>query len=357
MLVGSKYSYALFNTADAGGGAPEATPPPATPDLTVDGEVPAAAPTEVAPNSFSEDENWALSAFDHMQKDYDEDEPIGDEPPASAQPIPPHGEIPEGTKSPSSQTQQTPVTPPVSTPPVAVPAVQSGVPGVGVAGQQPTAQAVSPPVPAADPTKMYEDLVAQVAKYGKEFTDKLAAERYQIDPKVAEELGFTPEQAAFLSKLVAQTHVEVVQSTSQMQAERLPVFVQGLLSARAENQRREDEFFGQWPQLKGQDRGELLKVFQAVNSLNPNLKGADWSRKAGEMASMHFGLPMQTNGSVGSQQPPAGQVPIATPGRVVRPNGAGGAYIPAGPRTTPSLAPPPKGEWENFLEQMQKDYD
>jgi hypothetical protein len=356
MLVGSKYSYAVFNTPDGGaGGAPVANPelsPASPPAPNPEGGAPE--PTPAA--DFDAQDNWILDAFNEMQRDDDEEEQPVDPTPQPVDHLDAHASIPGEASPPSAQTVATPGEPAATTPVPGTPAV--GVPAqqVGASTQQPVSAAGAEAQPqVGDPTKMWEDAVQQIAKFSKEFTEKLAAEQYQIDEKTADELGFTPEQAKLISKMMAQTHVNIVQSTSQMQAQQLPAYMAGMLKAREENQRRETEFFDQWPQLKQADRKKLAEVFQAVNTLNPGLKGAEWSKKAGEMACMHFGVPaQQPQAAVGSQPPARQQVQVLTPGRVVRPNGAL-PHLPAGPRTTPGMPVPQKSQWETITEFMLRD--
>ena len=350
MFVGSKYSYALFNTAGEGGSPPSSDsgsiPPPISPSE--------GGATPVSDTSFSEEENWALEAFTKMNEDEPDDNegPIP-EPESGAQ-----APVPEGTVSPSQQTVATPGQPPASMPPAGTPAVGSPAPGVGVPGMPAQVVPTVAPPPPGNPTQTPEDLAAELAKFGKEFTDKLAKERYNIDPKKAEELGFTAEQAELLSRMFAAVHVEVVSSQSQMQAQQLPVYVQGLIAAQRENSAREEKFYGAWPQLRGKDPEQLAKVFQAVNTLNPDLKGEAWMKKAGEMACTHFGVPVQNPGAGNGSAAPAGQPQqVLTPGRVVRPNGAYGAYTPAGSRTLPSPPAAQKGHWDLMTEMMERDYD
>jgi hypothetical protein len=134
-----------------------------------------------------------------------------------------------------------------------------------------------------------------------------------------------------------------------MQAKQLPVFVHGLLEARNKNQEAENRFFDKWPQLKAVDRGELKKVFQTYRSLNPNADPETFIEKAGQLACVQLGVPLQV---APAAAPQTQQMQVRTLGPVVRPNGAA-PHVPVGSGTAPAPVAPQLSEIERMFELLK----
>jgi hypothetical protein len=183
------------------------------------------------------------------------------------------------------------------------------------------------------------------------FIEKLATEQYALSEKQIDELGLTPEAAKLWALQLASVHVNSTASITQMQAQQLPAYLNGILEARTQSQRKEDEFFGAFPQLRAAPKDQLARVFQAVSQIHPGLKGPEWQKKAGEMACVSLGIPLEpapkANGS--------GQVHqnVRTPGPVVRQTN-GLAHYPAGTSTAPAPVAPQMSEWESFQRLLQR---
>ena len=331
----------LFNVPDSGGASPPG--PPAEPPTN---------PTDPNPDAVSQEDSWVLGHFEALQADEAGEDldssitgdaaPEGDPPQVSVQAEKPEGAIP------SEQTGKTPGTEgAIATPPQGIPVVNSPAPQVGNGAQPVAGQGTAQPPP--DPTQIWALMAKGMAEKRAEFIGKLA-ERHVLPEKELEELGFTPEQGKFLANLVARAQFEATSSVTQMQAEQLPVYLNSMLEARVANQRKEDEFFGKFPQLKAAPRDQLGQVFQAVSQLHPNLKGDAWAKKAGEMACISLGLPLQVE-----SQPAvtANNQQVRTPGPIVRrTNGVG--HIPVGTSTAPGPAVPQKSEIETFFDLLQR---
>lgn len=336
----------LFDTpgepSGAGGGA--ATPPVEPP----------ANPTDSNPEKIGEADEWVLGHFDALVSD-DANEDIDAAPVEPAAPIPasvsPQGEKPEGVSPPSPPTREVPQGQPALATPAVLPVVQApSAPVVGAVGNQTVSQVPLAPTSPPDPTRIMADIARGIQEQKAAFIDQLA-KSYEMTEKEADDLGFTPEQARYLARAQARAQVEATASITQMQSEQLPAFVNGIQAARSENQRREDEFFGQYPELRAAPKDQLARVFQAVNGLHPNLRGADWSKKAGEMALVSLGIQRQqqpvANGQVGAPQT------IRTPGPIVRQtNGLG--HLPIGTSTAPAPVAPQLSETERFFQLLQQ---
>jgi len=337
VTFGSKYVYALYNAPDTGGSPPG---PPAEPPTN---------PTDPNPDAVTQEDSWVLGHFEALQADdagEDLDSSITGEAPAEAAPEPvsaqagkPEGEIP------SEPTGKTPGTQgAIATPPEGIPVVQAPAPQVGNQAQPVTGQETSQPP--ADPTQIWALMAKGMAEKRAEFIEKLA-ERHVLPEKELEEAGLTPEIGKLLARLVAKAQFEATSSVTQMQAEQLPVYLNSMLEARVANQRKEDEFFGKFPGLKAAPKDQLGQVFQAVNQLHPNLKGEAWMKKAGEMAHVSLGIPLQVD------QPVASNQQVRTPGPIVRRTN-GVAHLPVATSTAPGPAVPKKSEIESFFELLQR---
>lgn len=346
MLIWNKYFPAFEVPGEPSGGG-VSTPPVEPPSN----------PTDANPEAISQSDEWVLGHFDGLQAD-DAQEDITSvepatqvpevQPSALAEQVSAQAGRPEGA-SPSVPTGQAPpASAAIATPAPVTAAPSAQVPPVGAAATQPAALVPQTPNPQApDPTQIMSQIARGIEQQKAEFIKELANTRYALSEKDADELGLTPEQAKLWAQRQATQHVDIVASITQMQAQNLPVFLNGMLEAKTVNQRREDEFFTQWPQLKAQPKDKLVEIFKAVNTLNPDLKGEAWSKRAGEMACLQLGVPMQqVNGGV-----QVSQQQVRTPGPIVR-SVPGMSHQPVGTSTAP--APTAQlSEAENFFRLLQ----
>ncbi len=311
-------------------------------------------PTDPNPDAIGEADAWVMDHFDAMRDDDAQEEMGLVEPVAPIPTVSAPAENPEGVSSPPSQQTGkgpeggTAIATPVSPPPIPT----SPAPVVGASGNQPASQGVNPPPPPPDPTQIYSQLASAVEKQRAGIIDGLI-KTYQMSEKEADDLGFTPQQAAWFARQKAEAHYEATRSMIQMQAEQLPGFVNAQVQSRSENQRREDEFFGEFPELRSADKSQLGQILQMTSQIHPNLRGAEWRKKAGETALATLGIQRQTQvASNGRAAPPSPQQ-IRTPGPIVRQvNGL--MHLPAGTATAPPPAVAQKSEMEKFFDLLQR---
>ncbi len=342
-----KYYSAVF-AGDAGGAGdpPAASAPPAAPPSN---------PTDPNPEAISSEDSWVLGQFDAMRAD-DASEDIDMVEPSA--PIPVSGETPENPEGgnppsvPTGNGQEPPRA--VATPLPVVSAPTTQAPQVGVSGNQPAGQGAQPSPPPLDPTSIMSQLAAGMTAQREGLITQLA-KRYELSEADADKLGFTTEQAKFLARMKAEAQFEAVSSLTQMQAEQLPAFLNGHIEARTANQRKEDEFFGEWSQLRSVPKDKLGQVLEMTSKLHPTLRGAEWRKKAGELACVSFGLsPVPTPvGSNGRAQPQAQNQQVRTPGPVVR-SSNGLPHLPAGTSTTPAAPGQQMTEAERFFRLLQQ---
>src|SRR5581483_5247153 len=289
-----------FDAANEGGsgGAPPAAPasiPAPTPTPTQEGPAPAGEARELEGSDSSMD--FVLNAFDPMMSDLEEEDireiqqaaataPAGS--PEGTQGAPPPAQTKEGTQPAAAPTP--PPAPVSATPPVAQPSAVS-TPPPQQAQQPPAAQA---PVGEIEPSRILDQIAEGIVQQQEAFTKALAEQQYKLDPKELESLGFLPEQAAAISQLQAKVHVNVVSSMTQMMAKQLPVMVNGLLQAKEKSQQAENEFFTQWPQLRGQEKQPVLRqVMATYRQMNPQAKPEEFIKTTGAMACAILGIPLQ----------------------------------------------------------------
>ncbi len=337
-----KYFLPVFAEGDGAGSSPPA--PPADPPSN---------PTDPNPEALASEDSWLLGQFDAMRADdASEDIDMVVEPTA---PAPVSGETPEkpeGVLPPSQQAvagQETPRA--VATPLPVVSAPTTLPPAVGVSGNQLAGQPASPAPPPLDPTRIMAQIAEGIQNQRQAFIEKLATEQYALSEKQMDDLGLTPEAAKLWALQMASVHVNATQSITRMQAEQLPAYVEGLHRARSENQRKEDEFFGEFPELRSAPKDQLGQVLQMVSQIHPTLKGVEWRKKAGETALATLGIQRQAPQANGRAQAPPPQQ-IRTPGPIVRQTN-GLAYAPSGTSTTPAPAEAPMSDAEKFFRLLQ----
>lgn len=336
-----KYIQPAFEGENGAGTSP-AAPPSAPPSN----------PTDLNPEAISSSDEWVLGQFDAMVADDNSEdieivEPVAPIPnQVSAQAGNPEPATPASV--PTGNGQEPPRA--VATPLPVVSAPTAPAPQVGVSGNQPAGQVATQPPPPLDPTSIMSQLAAGMLAQREGLIDQLA-KRYEMSEADADKLGFTTEQAKFLARMKAEAQFEAVSSLTHMQAEQLPAFLNGHIEARTANQRKEDEFFGEWSQLRSVPKDKLGQVLEMTSKLHPTLRGAEWRKKAGELACVSFGLsPVPT--PVGSNGQPSAQPAVRTPGPVVRATG-GLPHLPAGTSTTPASGQPQMTEAERFFRLLQ----
>lgn len=343
MLFGNKIQANFEVPGEPTGGAT----PVATPSAPVE---PPSNPTDPNPEAISSSDEWVLGQFDAMRAD-DASEDIDIVEPVAPIPVSPQGENPDPAMPGSPQTGEAPKPlAALATPVPVVSAQPPPVPVVGASANQPVSPAPLAQTSAPDPTSIMAQIAEGIQQQKAAFVEHLA-KQYLMSEKEADELGFTPEQVRYFARMKAEAQIEATVSIARMQAEQLPGVVNGIANARSENQRREDEFFGQWPALRAAPKDSLAKIFQAVNQLHPDLKGGDWSRKAGEMAHVSLGIPVQ---QVAASTPQGNQPQtIRTPGPIVRQTN-GLMHLPAGTSTAPAPVAPQMSESERFFRLLQQ---
>ncbi len=310
-------------------------------------------PTDPNPDAVSEADAWVMDHFDAMRDDDAQEEMGLVEPVAPIPQVSPPGEIPEGASSPpSQQTGEVPgVVPAIATPVTPLPVTTPPAPVVGASGNQIASQPVSPAPPPLDPTQVLSQLASAVESQRAGIVEGLT-KNYLMSEKEADELGFTPQQAAWFARQKAEAHYEATRSMIQMQSEQLPGFVNNHLNARSENQKREDEFFGEFPELRQASKDQLGQILQMTSKIHPNLRGAEWRKKAGETALATLGIARQPQVTNGRAQPVAPQQ-IRTPGPIVRQvNGL--MHLPAGTATAPPPAVQQKTDIERFFDLLKQ---
>lgn len=346
MSFGSKFAYQILwngpGEPSAAAGSPPAQPP--------------SNPSDQNPDAITEGDSWVLDHFDAMQADEageDIEEPLSPTPVEVPKPVSASAERPEGVSSPPSPPTGNAPEPvaALATPAPAVPTVNSPAPVVGASTNQPVS-----PVPAAqtsvlDPTKIYSEIVQGIANSRTALIEQLTAQ-YLMSEQEASELGITPEHAKMMARMAATAHLNATQSVAQMQAEQLSPWLNGQLAARTASQKKEDEFFGEWSQLRAVPKDQLGKVFEAVNTLHPGLRDAAWRKKAGEMACASFGLPSIPTPVASNGQPTAAPQQIRTPGPIVRQvNGL--MHNPVGTSTATAPVARELSEVERFYELLK----
>ncbi len=321
---------------------------------------PPANPTDPNPDAVSEADAWVMDHFDALRDDEAQEDVSIVEPAAPIPTVSAPAERPEGVSSPPSQQtgeRQEPLAA-IATPVPGVSYPTPPAPVVGASGNQPASQGTATPPPPLDPTQLMSQLASAMDNQRAAIIEGLT-KTYLMSEKDADDLGFTPQQAAYFARSKAEAHYEATASITRMQAEQLPGFVNSLQVARSENQKREDEFFGEFPELRSADKSQLGQILQMTSKIHPNLRGQEWRKKAGETALATLGIARQapvTNGRAAPapQRPAAPPLQqIRTPGPIVRQvNGL--MHNPAGTSTAP---PPPvaqKTEMEKFLELLQR---
>lgn len=344
-----------FDTpGEASGAASPSAPPPQPPSN----------PTDPNPDAISSSDEWVLGQFDAMVAD-EAGEDIDSSPVEPAPLVPGNSALadqvsaqagkPEGVSNPpSQQTGEIPVVQAaIATPAVGNPASPPPAPVVGASGNQPVVQSAQPANPPLDPTSIMSQLAEGIANQRAGLIKQLAETQYALTEKEADDLGLTPEAAKLWSQRLAAVHVNTTASITQMQAEQLPVYVNGLNQARNEQQRRVDQFFGLFPGLKEAPEAQLAKVFQATTSIHPSLKGVEWMKKAGELAHVSLGIPVQQPQANGNGANPSPAQQVRTPGPIVRQTN-GLFHSPVGTSTAPGPSVPQKTEWENFFDLLKR---
>lgn len=316
-------------------------------------------PTDSNPEAVTTEDNWVLNHFDALNADENSEDvdPLPVEPAIGDPSLKPIGAQASITEQPlgvaSVPTREVPVgqagqvTPPVASAQAPSP---SALPAGAGAPQTASPPGLKGPESAPEPARILASIAEGISQQRDAFIDKLAKETYHISDKQADDLGLTREQADFMAKQQASSHVNIVQSMTQMQSQQMPLVIAGEMERRQDNQRKEDAFFGKWPQLRGAKRDDLARVFQAVAQIHPDLKDPEqWRQKAGEMACVSLGISLQQQAN-GSVQPTQQQV--RTPGPIVRQT-SGLPHLPVGTSTAPAPVAPQLSEAERFFELLK----
>jgi len=204
-------------------------------------------------------------------------------------------------------------TPPAPTPPVA-PAeavAQPPTPPTEVPVQPPVPPVQEAPVAAAPavPELSFE-------QHREKFLPQLA-KLYELPEAEVEELRVNPGVA--LPKMAARLHYEVQMATHQGILNVLPQIVEGMMKSQMKSTEYENQFFGAWPRLKEavasnpKAHEAIVTSIQSFRQLNPKASTADIIARAGMLACMTLGLPVETVAQA-PVAPVVPQVPARPPG-------------------------------------------
>lgn len=262
-------------------------------------------------------------------------------PSAGAAPSPP----PTPSPSPAPTPAPTPSAAPASTTaaPATSPAPQTQAP-VQQPGQSPAAATTTAPTPGSGvPTP--QQVSQTFAEHRAQFLPRLQ-QLYQIegspawDAAAIEELRTAPEKA--LPKLAANLHYEVQLATYNSVMEAMPVMIGHILTQRKAADEAETMFKGMYPRLYEKPEYEQAaeSSIRAMKAANPNMATPELLKRAGMMAMLTLGLPLDMPGVSGAPNPSPTPTPTPTPtpsqipipGRPagVHASGAPGSMAPAG---------------------------
>ena len=339
MIFKAPYSFPVFDPETEGGSAAPVEPAAGAPEALPGGQ-PAGSPKESAEGG---DVDFVLEAFEQLNAP-DADE-IGEFP---------SGEAESGQKAPAAQQVkevEAPATATAAAEPKAqqVPTAPEPKPAEAPSANQ-TQQAdasASSPVK-LEPEKILDQLSEEVSKHRDTFQKVLAEQTYTMTPQELEE--FTEDPAKVIGRVAAKVHVNVVESLSKMFAQQMPMYVHGLMQARARNDERESAFWSANPGLDPvKHRDIVTNIAGLFRKMNPNADAQTVISTVGRMAMAALDLTAQA--TVGAAN---AQANVQTPGKVVRPAGQQ-PFLPAGVSTAPpnSQARPPENPWSAFTREME----
>lgn len=276
------------------------------------------------------------SSFD--MDDLLDDAEGGDETPpeeSSAAPVEPVEPPAEPAAPPATPVEPAPAAPPQEPPAQpAAPAVTPATPP-----QEPQ-QPAPPPQPTAEEMRQRQE--AQRAEFQKSL---VGLYKPGVDA-IAEQLRDDP--ATVLPNLLAQLHIEILNSAVPAILQQVPQIVQSFNQRQQVQQTTEAKFFEAWPQLNAR-KSEVLPLISrfgaAFRQTNPQATTDEWIQNVGAMAMVALKVPLE-----------APAAPTATPAAPAAPAGGYQPAVPGGGGPGPGAKPPQLGTFETLAEEfLQED--
>lgn len=259
---------------------------------------PEAAATPPANESAGEPAGFDFEALANYDENAEAPEPGKEAVPAPAAPA--EQQVPA---APSAAVPEVPPATAAAPPPVPPPEAQVQPPA-------PPAQAApvpaAPAVPELSPEKHREQFLPQLEKM------------YALNDAEVEELRVNPGVA--FPKMAARLHYEVQMAAYQGIVQVLPQMIEGSMKSQVEANQHEKAFYSAWPKLEEkvkQDPEAAKAIVASITSfrqLNPKATTEQIIARAGLLASMTLGIPIEQGAAPPPPAPPAPQVPTRPPG-------------------------------------------
>lgn len=133
-------------------------------------------------------------------------------------------------------------------------------------------------------------------------------------------LAIQTEPEKILPKMAARLHQEVMDNVMQQVYRIMPNVVQGLQKDTAREEQAKGEFYGAWPQLKGQE-DKVLRMGAMFRQLNPGASAQEAIQQIGKLTMLALGQEVPAVAQ-GAREVPAPKFQPAAPGRVAAPASA-----------------------------------
>lgn len=302
---------------------------------TVEGEAPPIDSTP-ADDSAAPDEDsgidWGGLTSEVEQQTYDEYE----DPEPEETPEPETPETEAQTSEPEPAPEPEPEVPPEPEPVVPEP-------------EPVAAEAPEEPTPPQEPEQPQAPVVSdeEVAKLRERYVDDLS-NRYKMSEEDSDK--FLTDVNSVLPRLAAEMHANVVQEVTQMFTNSLqtmlPPMMEQYTTQRETRQRGEQEFYGQWPELKGHE-DRVRQIVSSYRQLNPQANREQVFRDAGIQAWMAVGLDPASLAAKLTPEPEPTPQPVAPP-----------PPAPANPGGTNVAPPAPNlNQFEALSFEFEEDFD
>jgi hypothetical protein len=171
------------------------------------------------------------------------------------------------------------------------------------APQVPPAQSqeAQPPAQAAPAAAAPVDFETFVTQNMDKVVKHLADTQFALTDQEKEVMG---DAAPVVASYMARSQINNMRVMMSALNNALPAVVGQYVQTMAQAKIAEDEFFGEYPLLKGVDRNTLIQIGQHLKNTQPSLKGADFRKTLAATVAASRGIQMQQAPAVAQAKAP-----------------------------------------------------
>lgn len=163
-------------------------------------------------------------------------------------------------------------------------AAPAATPQPGAAPAPAAAAPATGPASEADPLKAYQT-------WRDKSKSTLAETSFKLSEEDAQALQDEPEKV--LPRLAAEVYMTTLENVTVAVQQAIPAMIENVLTFRTEVQKKTDEFFGAWPNLKDH-HAKAMEIGKQWRALNPTASVEDFIKNVGPLAHQMLGVPLHT---------------------------------------------------------------